>query len=192
MFGTCCDRGRIIQRIPLKAFYHGSPHHRSEVCIFSTSLGHTSPTGIARHIYHRCECPANTHSRSFDSRYACTVLGHLRIKRGRLPQRDREYGLEAMNDITRHQQGNAQAGLLHSHALQGIDAHRVHLIQNRPDLTFLYQSAHVLYIAIRRNLVHLPNLFFQCHTGQQSFYFLLDGGITFSVLHSGTRCKGKQ
>ena len=192
MFRTCGYGSRTVQRISLETFDHSNTHHRSQISIFATSFGHTPPTGIASHIYHRRKCPADTHGRSLHSRYPCTILSHLRVERCRLSQGNREYGLETVDHITRHQQGDAQAGLLHCHTLQGIDTHRIYFIQDRPDFTFLYQSAHILYVAIRRNLVHLPNFFLQCHTGQQRFYFLLDDCVIFCILHLSTRYKRKQ
>ena len=181
VLGASGNRSRIVQRIALETFHHSRSHHRRKIGIFAATLGNTSPTGIAGDVNHRSKGPTDTYGRGLDGRYPGSIFCHFRVKRRSLPQRNRKNRFKTVNDIACHQQRNAQTGLFYRHTLQRIDTHRIYFIQNRTDFTFLYQSTHVLDIPVRRNLVHLPDFFFQGHLGQQSLNLLFNNCISSGI-----------
>ena len=86
-----------------------SPHHsladaRAQERVFTSSLRHTSPTGVDGDVNHRAIHPVDTLCSGFLGGNARSVFDSLDVPRTSLCKRNGEYRLIAMYDILPHEQ----------------------------------------------------------------------------------------
>ena len=83
-----------------------------------------------------------------------------------------------MDDISPDQKRDAEPTLLHSDSLQFINRINVNLVEYRTDAPCFDGLSQLIRDVIigRIDLVHLADLFSQCHLSEQCAYALLDGG----------------
>ena len=143
--------------------YSSGAHDGSEIRIFAVALCHTSPTGIMRHIDHGRECPADTILVRLFRSSLRGLFNQFGIECSALSQRNGIDGLEAVNDITRSHQRNAETCLLHRHPLQAVHFFRSDDIEDRTHLSFADKRLFLFGIPGRVELVHLSDLLLQRH-----------------------------
>ena len=97
----------------------------------------------------------------------CCLLDECGVPGSRLSERDRPDRAEAMNDIPCGDQGYAQTGLLHRHALQAVDLFGTDDIEDRAHLALADECFFLFRVPRRVELVHLPDLLLQRHPREE-------------------------
>ena len=133
----------IVHRreVALISAYQGLSDESAQIGILAVTLGDTSPAGVECDVHHRAVRPVDAVRRGLLGCDACSLLDGCRIPAAGLGQRNGEDGLVAMNDIQSHEQGNAQAGLLHGNLLHGAYLVAPHGVEHRSQFASGDESA---------------------------------------------------
>ena len=108
--------------------------------------------------------------------HRCARFDQFRVERRRLPDRDRQYGLETVYDVACDDKRNAKPALLDGDALHRVDDVHVDLVQRRTNAAGLDCFTKIIrqVTARRIGLSHLADFFFQCHLLDQRTDALVD------------------
>ena len=167
-------RSTVLERA-LVAPHHGFAHAGVQVRVLAAAFRDPAPAGIPGDVEHRRERPADALCRRLHGSYTRPLFHKRRIKSRGQAQGNREHGVETMDHVAAHQQGDAEAGLLHRDALEFVDPDRIHLIEDGTDLSLADGIGIIGNIAPGGHLVHLADLLGQGHPGQQRVHALFHG-----------------
>ena len=177
--GEMLDAGRHrggVQRGALIAPDHGLGHPGVQPGVLSASFRDAAPARVPGDVQHRREGPSDPLPGRLDGRHAGSRLHEGGVEGRRQAQRDGEYGMEPVDDVPAHEERNPEPGLLHADALEFIDLHGIHLVQDGPDLALAEGVGIVGHISACGDLVHLADLLGQGHPGQELVHAALDFG----------------
>ena len=153
----CC---RVAEVITLITTYHCKSHLHIKIWILTRALSHAAPTRITGNVKHRRECPSHTACGSLDRCHASASLYDIRIECRCKSERNREHGVESVDDVTSHQHRDSKAALLHCCLLHGINLGRVDTVEDRAHFTLCRLVSHP---CTARKLVHLADLLAKGH-----------------------------
>ena len=124
--------------VPLQSPDLGAGKPASQIGILAGSLGYAPPAGVAGHIDHGSEIPADAVGPGFLCRHPGRLFKQRIVEGSRLRDRDGEHTAKAVNHIKSDDQGNAQPRLLDGDLLQFICFSRIvshnGTHQSRPNL----------------------------------------------------------
>ena len=113
MLHTGSNFVRLLQIVSLESAYHSGTEQTVQIRILTGRLHDTAPSCIADQVGHRCEGYVKAGNGCLFCSNCRTLFGQLRFKRCALSQRNRENGLEAVDDIQHEQHRDVMRVLLH-------------------------------------------------------------------------------
>ena len=157
----------------LVAAHGGGSHDGGEVGVLSVALRHTSPAGVARHIHHRRERPAQARLHSLLSRQVRSLLHQRGVERSRLTQRDGIDSAEAVDDVAGENHGDTQPSLLHRDTLVVVRLGTQAVEHGACALPHLISK--VIRIPSAAYLRHLSDFLLERHLSEQGVNLRLRG-----------------
>ena len=113
MLHTGSNLVRLLQIVSLESAHHSGTEQTVQIRILTGRLHDTAPSCIADQVGHRCEGYVKAGNGCLFCSNCRTLFGQLRFKRCALSQRNRENGLEAVDDIQHEQHRDVMRVLLH-------------------------------------------------------------------------------